>query len=51
MAWASSEYATTLPRPPPELDQAADVLMSQAHWTFSQTLADVPPEEWGGESI
>jgi uncharacterized glyoxalase superfamily protein PhnB len=21
------------------------------HWTFSQTLADVAPEEWGGESI
>ncbi len=21
------------------------------HWTFSQTLADVAPEEWGGESV
>jgi uncharacterized glyoxalase superfamily protein PhnB len=21
------------------------------HWTFSQTLADVAPEEWGGELI
>ena len=20
-------------------------------WTFSQTLADVAPEEWGGESV
>ncbi len=21
------------------------------HWTFSQTLTDVAPEEWGGESV
>lgn len=21
------------------------------HWTFSQTLADVAPEEWGGKSV
>ena len=21
------------------------------HWTFSETLADVAPEEWGGESV
>jgi uncharacterized glyoxalase superfamily protein PhnB len=21
------------------------------HWTFTQTLADVAPEEWGGESV
>ena len=21
------------------------------HWTFSQTLADVAPEEWGGQTI
>jgi uncharacterized glyoxalase superfamily protein PhnB len=21
------------------------------HWTFSQTIADVAPEEWGGETI
>lgn len=21
------------------------------HWTFSQTLADVPPEDWGGVSV
>jgi uncharacterized glyoxalase superfamily protein PhnB len=21
------------------------------HWTFSQTLADVAPEEWGGETV
>lgn len=21
------------------------------HWTFSQTIADVAPEEWGGESV
>jgi uncharacterized glyoxalase superfamily protein PhnB len=21
------------------------------HWTFSETLADVRPEEWGGESV
>ncbi|MCU1491942.1 MAG: glyoxalase [Acidimicrobiaceae bacterium] len=21
------------------------------HWTFSETLADVPPEDWGGTSL
>ena len=21
------------------------------HWTFSQTLADVAPEAWGGETV
>ena len=21
------------------------------HWTFSQTIADVAPEEWGGETV
>jgi uncharacterized glyoxalase superfamily protein PhnB len=21
------------------------------HWTFSETIADIPPEEWGGIAV